>query len=492
MSKLNILFYTDHSSVADAGGLHSIVTLQQLLKSEKPAFVNALSIEVMNRFEDPQKPHKLTQALLAGFHEIWFFGKYQAKVNGEFNPQYGGLENELDDTEVKALGEWMKNNRGGILITGDHSQENLPNDGTINKKIFCRGRALGYRIPRARALRAWENFPTNETESSFNTLVGKGIKDPDNSPELQEDDTPQKLEFVRFGSSQSPHPLFLGKRKTIEIFPDHMHEGAAIAPPASKLSEIKDLLEDEWPKLNGTPHEPKLVAYGFDKRHMPPRSVGVIAVYDGDAVARGRIVADSSWHHYLDINLRKIGNDGDGSDLDLMAQFYRNLAVWLAPLDIRKAMSHEMFKQLAIHPEVEEEIGNSVEKIGTVALHHLSQVATRCEVIELTQAASPISNMIDGAPVQFSSARLGLAQTPSRELVTGSIINQFQRRAYTVRPLENSGVPPDPILKMSDEVLAAVGMSEAYRIHSERISEMAAQARSKHERYESLLKSDVI
>jgi hypothetical protein len=143
MSKLAVLFYTDHASVADPGGIHSLATLKGLLESSRPTFVDVFTIEILNRFVDMQNPHKLTKTLLDRFNEIWFFGKYQATVDGAFSPQYGGLDNELDAGEVQALGVWMEEKRGGVLITGDHSQINLPEHGSATNKLYCRGRALG-------------------------------------------------------------------------------------------------------------------------------------------------------------------------------------------------------------------------------------------------------------------------------------------------------------------------------------------------------------
>lgn len=489
MNKLTILFYTDHPSVADPGGIHSLSTLQGLLESNKPTFLDEFTIEIINRFEDPQNPSKLTKARLDQFDEVWFFGKYQARVEGEFKPQYGGLDNELDDGEVQALGEWMEEKRGGVLITGDHSQINLPEQSSFTNQLYCRGRALGYRIPRARALRVWEGPPTNEKKGSFNTLVLQGVRGPDDSPELQEDDAPQTIQLIPFGLDGSPHPIFMGKRQKIEILPDHMHEGAALAPSAEELSVVEELIENEWPKVNEKIHRPRIVAYGFDKRSLPPQPTGVVAVYDGDPVNRGRIVADSSWHHYVDPNLRRLGRDGDDSNLDLMSQFYRNLVVWLAPRALREAMSHEVFGRIALHPDVEEEIGNDLDTVGAVTLKQLVRVATRGEVSEFIQAVAPPPTGVDSEPLLFPTARLGLTDTPSQELVVGAIVNQFQQRAFAVTPLATSEATPASILSAPDDVLAAVGLGDAFRKHNERMAAVAGEARDKLERYERSLRN---
>ena len=487
MPSLNILFYTDHVSMLLPDGNHGISRLKNLLENRQPAFVTIRPITVTNRFEDSQHPNRLTDELLNQFDEIWIFGKYQAKVNGKFGEQYGGPENELDDDEVRALGKWTK--KGGVLITGDHSQINLPRDGSNIDKIYCRGRALGHRVPRARRLRVWEGAPMRDTEN-FNTLVKVGDKDPDKHFELQNDSTPQKIKLVAFGLDASPHPIFQGKRQTIEIFPDHMHEGEAVAPNEEELAKIPELIEEEWPKVNGKLHEPKIAAYGFDKRSTPPQQRGVIAVYDGDPVERGRIVADSSWHHYVNTNLSEFADDGDDSTMDLMAQFYSNLAVWLAPREIRKEMSRAMFKWLTTHPDVEEEIGSSATRLGEAGLYYLTQVATRCEINELIHAAFPDTPGAGREPLLFPSENLGLTFLPSQELVLGSIIDQFQRQAFTVVPLETSDAAPDPMLEMSDDELAAEGLGEAFRLHAERVNRIAYATHRNSKTYMSAIKRD--
>lgn len=488
MVNLNILFYTDHQSMLLPNSNHGITILESLLKNRKPFFVDTLDVKLINRFEVPQKPNKLTKDLLDQYDEIWFFGKYQAKVNGQFRKPYGGPENELDRDEIVALGKWME--KGGVLITGDHSQINLPLDGTNKAKIYCRGRALGLHIPRARRLRAWEDAP-DLYEKSFNTLVKFMGREPAKDFELQEDEMPQTIDLTLFGLDGSPHPIFQGKRKTIKIFPDHMHEGAVrVLTKEDDLNDLKELIGEEWPMLDGKLHEPKIVAHGLDNRTNPPQRLGVVAVYDGDPVKRGRIIADSSWHHYVNVNLKNFGDSGEDSDLDLMAQFYSNLAVWLAPLDKRKEMSHAMFNWLAEHPDIEEEIGSHVTRIGEAGSYYLSQVATGCEVNELIQAAFPNAPGADSEPLLFPSKSLRLADLPSQELVLGSVINKFQRRAFTVVPLETSDAEPDPILKMTDDDLAAQGLEEALRLHTEKANTVPDVARRNLRAYRNAITRD--
>jgi hypothetical protein len=71
------------------------------------------------------------------------------------------------------------------------------------------------------------------------------------------------------------------------------------------------------------------------------KSINILSVYDGHTVGVGRIVTDSSFHHYLDLNLTGdpcskapktlgFGTDAGQPVLKAMQDFYVNLANWLA------------------------------------------------------------------------------------------------------------------------------------------------------------------
>ena len=232
--------------------------------------------------------------------------------------------NELDDEEVKVLERWMSS--GGVLMAGDHSVYAPGGNETDLPETFqCLGRAVGHRVPSAGQLRKWEGPPTVNFENSFNTLVRTAAADED-FDDLQLDPVPQTLRLVPLGPDGSPHRLFLGKGGTINVFPDHKHEGKVIIP---------ETLGSDWPpcdeKDDSKKPRPACVAYGCDKRSC--QSSPALATYDGDSLGVGRIVADSSWHHYLNDNLRGLPETGDNPILDLLAQFYHNLAALQASGD---------------------------------------------------------------------------------------------------------------------------------------------------------------
>ena len=83
--------------------------------------------------------------------------------------------------------------------------------------------------------------------------------------------------------------------------------------------------------------------FGADGSICEVRTNNTLAAYDGHTVNVGRIVTDSSFHHFLDLNLlgdpcslipaKKQGFNASTSgqaDLAEISAFYVNLATWLA------------------------------------------------------------------------------------------------------------------------------------------------------------------
>ena len=459
MTTINILIYTDSkdfSPISGDGDLR-VSKLKELLEMKRQGFAE-FKLEVINRYENfvqpqiPEKPktiQKLTSELLNRFDEVWFFGWYQSNVDQEFEETYGGRENELDDKEVEQLTKWMT--CGGVLMTGDHSLHAPGGKDTDPRDTFlCLGRALGHRVPRAGRLRKWEGPPTINADDSFNTLVRTGV-----SSDLQADAVPQTLRLTRSHPNSPPHPIFLGERRTIDVFPDHGHEGKLIPPE----------LDCNWPPFDEKDASkkpgPEFVASGCDKRSC--QSSPVLAVYDGDNLGVGRIVADSSWHHYVNVNLSGFTDVSQDSTLDLLAQFFHNLALYLAPRSKREQMSRDLIAWLVQHPAVKEERGNDPVIVGKIALHNLSQITTGFEIEELFHLAVAGQMTADRQRATFSSVASERSLIPSLELVMGSIINRYYRAA-------SDRLSPDVAKTAAiskDEDIIAAGLEDAFSSQGE-------------------------
>lgn len=420
MVKINIMIYTDTDSISeDEVRIWSVSILKNILKTKVSKFVE-FELTVVNRYQTPENPLKLDLTLLNQYDEVWMFGRNTTNVEKAFDPHYGGSQNELDRAERQALSEWMEH--GGVLIAGDHSEPAPGGRPTDPPDTFlCLGRALGKHVPRAGQLRKWEGAPTNLDPSSFNTLVTTAQVDV-TQDEAQKDEVPQKL-LLRTEPNDLPHPLFNGQDaqgnfKLIDIFPDHRHEGMVVVP---------EQLDEEWPPYNeqdwSKKPRPVIVAKGCDKRHCG--SSPVLAVYDGDGQGVGRIVADSSWHHYFDLNLRGLQKAVPNTAFQLLKQFYPNLALYLAPARKRHEISRAMLDWVVNHPEVREERGNQALVVGKVALFVLAQAATPYEISELLQTLIPDELKHDAQLFDFPPLAAGIRTLPPQELILGSVINQF-------------------------------------------------------------------
>jgi len=349
MEKIRILFYTD-AFITDAPDpdlkTWGLSELKNLIKYKTRGLVEFEFNLVLRHLPLRQ----LEPKFLCQYDEVWIFGVLP----------WQGLPFELFDTEVQALKEWMDQG-GGLFITGDHS---IPKDGCEedHAKFLNLGRSLGRRIKRAKELRVWQGPPTVCTDDNANTQDGN-VSDLDD-PKLDKDDIAQTL--VDF--PDPPHRLFWWKVETggkvipVQKFPDHGHEGALAFP---------DLTGPDWP--SGSP-APVVAAKGRDKRFpVKPVIYPLVLAYDGDPVNVGRIVADSSFHHYFNLNLGRLvrrlanGYPEPDSDLDQIAQFFGNLALWLVPRKIRDKMKWEVLRRIVDHPEVFEAQGSGVAYLGKVA-----------------------------------------------------------------------------------------------------------------------------
>ena len=245
--------------------------------------------------------------------------------------------------ELDAIGKFMEAG-GGVFATGDH--EDL-------------GMALCGEVPRVRAMRKWTR---PETPSGGGTdRLSTNLSGDNGTEEFidQSDVYPQRL-YPNFrtdaGGIGRAHPLLQRPGspvdgRTIEVFPDHPHEGECRIPTRLGTSfNVDGAAVAEWP--GGL--APEMVAMsmshgnGFPgKQALVPRSFIAMAAYDGQAVNKGRVATDATWHHFININLDGAGSPHrglrrpDGSDSPELAkirQHYRNLAAWLMPRSVRRCL----------------------------------------------------------------------------------------------------------------------------------------------------------
>jgi hypothetical protein len=300
------------------------------------------------------------------YDQIWFFGDYPK--NETFDPS-DERYHPLSDPELKLLAEWMDRG-GGVFATGDH---------------YNLGASMCSRIPRVRTMRKWtvaQGVPPQHGNLRNETLQpsSEGWED------LWEGDTlaqPIEPVYRRILGSLLFRPLWphallsLPFWGVITKFPDHMHEGQVFDDDAVKLDEplnIDGYNGVEYPSgLPGPvvttasavtssgsvfPRRPRphVVAYGytthefrpqvFQRAAFPPnptaslrsaRRIGLVGAYEGDLVGVGRVVVDSTWHHWFSLNLHGF-RDSDPAIYQNMQAYYRNVGLWLTTSAQRRSI----------------------------------------------------------------------------------------------------------------------------------------------------------
>lgn len=308
------------------------------------------------------------------YDQVWLFG---------INDSSGALS----DPELQVLTEFM-NSGGGLFATGDHS---------------ALGRAMSGRLPRVRKMREWTSVPM-DTEHRIDTINDPG---PNAISEVtdQSDGIPQRV-YPRYvvrttatGREATVHPLMMAPgaqlvrnsaddfQFDIDAFPDHPHESVcrAVTSPADLGATYTEagLNFPEWqPAASGGGRVgAEIVAYGVSggrwmagKPPVNPQMFGLVSAYDGRLAQAyssgrrpGRIVCDSTWHHFVNMNL-----DGTGYGLGLgtwsagvftpspallkVYAYFRNIVSWIQPSDRVRCGLLWTTVALRYHPLLVEEL----------------------------------------------------------------------------------------------------------------------------------------
>jgi hypothetical protein len=436
--------------------------LKDLLESQS-TFLVRLRVDVVNRnyqygpdgfVREPAVPgaNKLTAALLKKYDQVWFFGQHYANYS-RWNEVYGGPESELTDPEVAGLRTWMDAG-GGVFMSGDHSNDVTANDQflvnpALKSQTLNLGRALGWRVPRAGLMRVWVGAPDSGAPGYYVDTAA----DPNMAMmPKQEDATPQTIRieqvvrFVHMGTTGvfgpvgwvffDDHPLFRTTpnadypSSTIDILPDHVHEGAVAIP--------RTLDPALWPAHGSYRPGPQIVAWGTNKAPLRWgsfrrsvaktdfnlwREVGSVAAYDGDYVGVGRIVAHSTWHHCVNVNLVGFRNpDGSaGKVLRRLGEYFKNVALWLSPWAARNKLLFAAIDWTARHPYLREITGAPAHALGASAASLMGRAlgaGTYDDLMQLPFAALVPHDGPDGVHAAIP-----------HELLLGTAIGVAQQRA---------------------------------------------------------------
>jgi hypothetical protein len=289
---------------------------------------------------------------LANYDQLWLFGISQSS---------------LSNLEIQTIANFM-NGGGGVFATGDH--------GTL-------GLGMCGSLPRIRHMREWQFIPMGgegnlTARDRIDTMVDPGVSG-EFEFEDQSDDIPQRIypnygaDFINSAWTASVHPLLrmpgapatrtgsVHFKLDIDVLPDHPHESVCYEVSLqSKPAELNAAYNVagmnfvEFPSLfgGGAKVGSRIVAFAVSggralgnpiyKPPVNPRMFGVISAFDGHSAALypgaatrpGRIVCDSTWHHFVNINLDGTGSNRPGLSpphLQKIYQYYRNIIDWIQP-----------------------------------------------------------------------------------------------------------------------------------------------------------------
>jgi hypothetical protein len=373
-AKVRVLLYADGSVRFNGGPFMGLQYVTNLLESRAYYYAD---FDVASAHRDGTD----SSASIAGaklltdldimnkYDEIWFFGANSTP--------------SLSAAEVALLDQFMAAPKsGGVLVTGDHAEL---------------GKSIAGQISRAGQMRLYPAPPASFPV--WNTTLEEG---PDANSTFdfddQSDEKPQTIRYRRYSLSSPlifnrryrPHPVLCGPDGPINVLPDHQHEGEAIAPiPAAG--------DPKWPTKLGHQERPEVIAWGSIKDPAATKhgqEIGVISAYNGHNVDVGRIVADSTWHHWFDINLTGIaappspyaGFDDTVAGLAALKKidaYYLNCAVWLAPPDRQNAMRNAAWWSILWTDHIVElPLDAPIWYLGEQAIDALGRRAARCNITQ--------------------------------------------------------------------------------------------------------------
>ncbi len=416
-SKVRILMYADSSVQFNGGGFLGLQYVYNLLKSRAYFYVD-FQIDFAHRDgTDPSATIPGAQTLVSldivnKYDEVWFFG-FNSTPN-------------LSAAEVTLMDQFMAAPKfGGVLVTGDHAEL---------------GKGIAGQITRAGAMRLYPAPPN--FAPTWNTTVEDG-PDAGNTFDFndQSDDVPQTIRYKRYplGSfialrrSYRPHPVLCGPDGPIDVFPDHQHEGEAIAPAVAPG-------DPAWPTKSGHQELPEVIAWGRIKDPAATKhgqEIGLVSAYNGHNVDVGRILADSTWHHWFDINLTGIAAPPSpyaGFDATVAGQaalkkidaYFLNCGVWLAPPDRQTEMKNAAWwsilwtdQIIELSPKV------PIWYLGEQAIDALGRRAPRCTVSEWILDWPIFKEKIPRWEWPMLAEKFHLIDVPFERYVAGGILKQL-------------------------------------------------------------------
>ena len=458
--------------------------------------------------------------IVQNYDQIWMFG---------FNEEAGGMGNDLPLTtaEIKRIAEFM-NVGGGVFSTGDHA--------TL-------GQAMGGKLPRVRHMRDWASVPMGGEGSlvarnRIDTVVDPGANQLYEFSD-QGDAIPQRIYpnydvvYDNFGAwSATLHPLLRmpssaavrtdasGFTNDMDMMPDHPHESVCFAVssstpvPYGATYNLAGLNFQEFPNaaVGSGRIGSMIVAYAVSggrsvwnnvwKPPVNPRMFGIISAFDGHSAAPyppsaassfasvrpGRIVCDSTWHHFVNVNLNGFGS----AVLTKIFQYYRNMVDWLQPLNRRICPIWIWVSGLRFHPELIEELTQAAkfrdprEFVGLEleAMRLIDQAAgpgtaadAICAVLRLNEATAMLADAPEGqSPAAGDGGEEFVAYILGRLVTEAAKLLPLNKPEETARALSEKGH------EQAERLIAET----IWRAAEESLAVQAERAKSRLDRFDAL------
>lgn len=380
---LKILFVVDGS--IDYGSGFGIGRVRDIINATTRGWVD-FQVDAVFR-----SATTFNDTLLNKYHQVWLFG-----INGG--------NGSLSAAEQAAFLKWQNERQGGVFATGDHDDL---------------GAALARQVPRAGTMRRWttaQGVPPAGTEDRIDTnrpaSANQMAPSFDEIPgSVQSDTVPQEIEWVTWMRSgglfgwRAPHPVLCHPtRGPINVMPDHPHEGMCFDTATGNF-QVDISSATEYPTVGVVRPLPKVIAYGHTlpdppyhqaKRDthpgtpMPAKRFPMISVYDGQQIGIGRVVVDSTWHHWMGMNINQLESAGTAvgapaaavANWEKIRAYFVNIAVWLATAQQRRCMNRFYLTASHFHYVGFEEFHPkaSVVELGAALSRYLRRIWGPCWV----------------------------------------------------------------------------------------------------------------
>lgn len=450
---VRILLYADGNIRFDGGPFMGLQYVKTLLESRAYVYVD---FDVHSAHRDGTDPDatiagavKLTDLnLIEDYDQIWFFG-----INKVPN---------LGAEELALIEQFMAAPKfGGVLVTGGHDDL---------------GKGIAGQLPRAGAMRRYA-VPPGAGAGAWNSELG--ASDLQASVHFLDPGFEQKFKALRytrfpvwspevFKHRYCPHPVLSAQDGPVDVFPNHGRIGEALAP--------KPGFDDrEWPVKDGQQESPHVIAWwqindADSSRHG--QEIGIVSAYDGHRVDVGRIVADSSWHHWFDSNLFALAslchkefehNAGVSRNnwalLRKIDTYFLNCGVWLAPPVQQQAMNHALWWSIIWSDRfVEIPRDLPVWVYGQHALDALGRRVARCAVEAWLFESPAFKEKMQRRQWSGMLEQLQLVNLPVEQYLAGGIA---RRMLLELGPLnEANGFPQQAPSAEELESVIEQGISE--------------------------------